>query len=273
MAYEKMTPETFRKNLKEGKYKTATGARRAIGKAAWSAHDKEVANSTVLRHFGEGSSTPAKKTAAKKAHKAAPVYRTPAPSAPPPPMHTHAAPAAVLRGPLTNNGSASMETTTRGNSASMVISSLANRALTPLEQHAYDCALGESIAATSPEGLAFVKATANGAVPTKIAVPRARRTHAAPVVETPAAEEEEPGVTDRSAPLPVAPPPSLHTGATHARIPPFPPHSFPMPTRPLTAVEKEQHERARTVATELRDIDDARPGAGDEDEEEEAPIG
>lgn len=43
MNYEKMTLEKFAANLKEGRYKNLTGARRAIGKADWKETDRDKA--------------------------------------------------------------------------------------------------------------------------------------------------------------------------------------------------------------------------------------
>lgn len=52
MKYEKITPAQFALRLKAGKYKTRTGARRAIAKMrTWSEKDKAVARNAVSRHF------------------------------------------------------------------------------------------------------------------------------------------------------------------------------------------------------------------------------
>jgi hypothetical protein len=91
MAYERMTLSSFHENLKAGKYETATGARRAVGKANdWSAHDKVVAAGLINTHFGADSAKTAapraakstakkvaKKTAKKAAAKAAPAVVAP----------------------------------------------------------------------------------------------------------------------------------------------------------------------------------------------------
>lgn len=70
--YEKATLDSFKVNLKEGKYKDLTGARRAIGKmAAFSAKEKEQAQEIAAKHFG--SAAPAVKTAAKAGPKKAAV--------------------------------------------------------------------------------------------------------------------------------------------------------------------------------------------------------
>lgn len=52
MNYEKLTVDRFALNLKEGKYSSVTGARRAIGKTgSWSAKEKEAAQSLANKHF------------------------------------------------------------------------------------------------------------------------------------------------------------------------------------------------------------------------------
>lgn len=86
--YQKLTLEMFQANLKEDKYETLTGARRAIGKtASWSAKEKEKARELANKHFGSDGSTkaavkPAKaKKAAKKAA-AAPEKKAAAQAAP-----------------------------------------------------------------------------------------------------------------------------------------------------------------------------------------------
>lgn len=99
MNYEKLSLETFTAKLKEGKYESATGARRAVGKTSWKQSEKEKAQALINGHFGEGATTAkpaakkpavAKKTAKKiavKRAKAAPVAHTEeAPQAKKPPV-------------------------------------------------------------------------------------------------------------------------------------------------------------------------------------------
>ena len=70
--YEKLTLDRFALNLKEGKYKNLTGARRAIGKTtSWTAKEKEKAQELAAKHFGDGAK-PAKKAGPTKAKHAAP---------------------------------------------------------------------------------------------------------------------------------------------------------------------------------------------------------
>lgn len=79
--YEKLTVERFEQNLKDGKYDTLTGARRAIGKtASWSDKEKEKAKAIALKHFG-GEATPAPKTTKKVGGKAAPKKAAAKPAA------------------------------------------------------------------------------------------------------------------------------------------------------------------------------------------------
>lgn len=53
MAYEKVTPQLFKKNLKAGEYAGAVGAKRALGKVkGWTEADKADAIRAVNRHFG-----------------------------------------------------------------------------------------------------------------------------------------------------------------------------------------------------------------------------
>lgn len=80
--YEKLTVERFEQNLKDKKYDTLTGARRAIGKtASWSDKEKEKAKAIALKHFG-GEATPAPKAAKKVGGKAAPKKAAAKPAAP-----------------------------------------------------------------------------------------------------------------------------------------------------------------------------------------------
>lgn len=56
MSYEKLTPAKFAESLSGNKYDTATGARRAIGKADWADKDKNKAREAVDAHFaGKGA--------------------------------------------------------------------------------------------------------------------------------------------------------------------------------------------------------------------------
>lgn len=77
MAYDKLSLASFKEALKEGdKYKSATGARRAVGKATTlSASDKDAARKLIDAHFGEDSS--AKAAPSKKAPKAPKAAKTP----------------------------------------------------------------------------------------------------------------------------------------------------------------------------------------------------
>lgn len=67
MAYTKMTVADFKQRLKEGHYNTATGARRAIGKADLADSEKAKGYSAINKHFGEDA-----KAAPAKAAKSAP---------------------------------------------------------------------------------------------------------------------------------------------------------------------------------------------------------
>jgi hypothetical protein len=68
MNYEKLTLDRFALNLKEGKYDTPTGARRAIGKtSSWKQTEKDQAQLMVNKHFKVDASAPAKPAAKKTA--------------------------------------------------------------------------------------------------------------------------------------------------------------------------------------------------------------
>ena len=69
MAYERMTLASFSESLKAGKYDTATGARRAVGKGDFGPHDKKLAHDAINAHFGEGGEKPAATRGAKKTAK------------------------------------------------------------------------------------------------------------------------------------------------------------------------------------------------------------
>lgn len=77
MNYEKLTVDRFALNLREGKYETLTGARRAIGKtSSWGSEEKEKAQKLANKHFN-ASDTP---VPAKKAEKKMPLVRAAAPA-------------------------------------------------------------------------------------------------------------------------------------------------------------------------------------------------
>jgi hypothetical protein len=87
--YEKLTLDRFKLSLKEGKYETPTGARRAIGKTtSWTAKDREAAQELVNKHFGGAAS--ATKTAAKTGSKKAAAKKTTAKAASASPKKTAA---------------------------------------------------------------------------------------------------------------------------------------------------------------------------------------
>ncbi len=70
-SYEKLTLDRFKGALKEGKYESLTGARRAIGKTtSWSEQERTSAQALANKHFGGAPIAAAKpattKTAAKK---------------------------------------------------------------------------------------------------------------------------------------------------------------------------------------------------------------
>lgn len=78
--YEKLTLERFKLSLKEGKYETLTGARRAIGKTtSWSAKEREAAQELANKHFS--GSAPIAKTAAKATPKKVAAKKTTAKAA------------------------------------------------------------------------------------------------------------------------------------------------------------------------------------------------
>ncbi len=68
MSYDKLSLDSFKKDLKENKYVNATGARRAVGKASTLTDaDKDKARGLIDTHFGEASAPAPKKASAKKA--------------------------------------------------------------------------------------------------------------------------------------------------------------------------------------------------------------
>src|ERR1700761_4197166 len=75
MSYDKLSLDSFKKGLQEGKYAHATGARRAVGKASTlSDADKDKARKLIDAHFGpsEGKPTAPKKAAAASTGKGRP---------------------------------------------------------------------------------------------------------------------------------------------------------------------------------------------------------
>lgn len=78
MSYEKLTLDKFVSALAGGKYGSPAGAKRAIGKADWTAKEKEKAKAFTDKHFSGGAvakeaKKPAKVAKATKATKRAPV--------------------------------------------------------------------------------------------------------------------------------------------------------------------------------------------------------
>ncbi len=70
MPYNKKSPNDFKKDLDNGLYQSATGARRAVGKFAdWGEPERGKARKMIDKHFGEASTAPPKK--GKKAKKKA----------------------------------------------------------------------------------------------------------------------------------------------------------------------------------------------------------
>lgn len=68
MSYDKLSLASFTAALKEGKYESATGARRAVGKAqTLSEGDKDKARKAIDAHFGSAPAAAPKKASAKKA--------------------------------------------------------------------------------------------------------------------------------------------------------------------------------------------------------------
>lgn len=60
MTYTKMQPADFTEKLGKGGYKSATAARRAVGKAAFSQKGKEQCYEAINAHFGEAAKSPTK---------------------------------------------------------------------------------------------------------------------------------------------------------------------------------------------------------------------
>jgi hypothetical protein len=136
--YEKMTLESFLKNLKAKKYANATGARRSIGKSQdLSAPDKVKAHAEINKFYGV---EPAK-AAPKKAAKKVPVKTKAAPKKAAKKIAakskvTHAKPAkrhpVVTRQPATSQTQIGEERAMRQHSAATVFSTLHGKA--PIEK-------------------------------------------------------------------------------------------------------------------------------------------
>lgn len=68
MSYDKLSLASFKEGLKADKYASATGARRAVGKASTLTDaDKDKARTIIDAHFGTSATPAPKKAAAKKA--------------------------------------------------------------------------------------------------------------------------------------------------------------------------------------------------------------
>lgn len=169
MGYERMTLAVFNENLKAGKYETATGARRAVGKSDWGPHDRKLAAEAIDARFGEDggkSAAPraakktakkvAKKAAAKTAPKAAPAAKRAARRAPTATTtvretyakdaSSSAAPTEALRLPV-NAVSPSLigESVVRERNATEIVVALANNAArTPVEERLYQAAVSKA---------------------------------------------------------------------------------------------------------------------------------
>lgn len=70
MSYSKMTVEDFKKRLKNGDYKDATGARRGAGKADLSDAEKDQCRKAIDAHFGTKTPTSTTKASPQKKPKA-----------------------------------------------------------------------------------------------------------------------------------------------------------------------------------------------------------
>ena len=66
MNYDKLTVPRFVERMESGLYKNITAARRAIGKADWSAKDRERARALANAHFGDVAPKQSPKNAAKR---------------------------------------------------------------------------------------------------------------------------------------------------------------------------------------------------------------
>jgi hypothetical protein len=173
MGYERMTLSVFSENLKAGKYETATGARRAVGKSDWGPHDRKIAAEAIDARFGEdGGKSAAPRTAkkvakkaaakkvAKKAAKAAPVAKRAVgrkPVATTTVRETHAkdtgpgeVPSSLLYEPLRLPVSAVSpsligESVVRERNATEIVVALANNAArTPVEERLYQAAVSKA---------------------------------------------------------------------------------------------------------------------------------
>lgn len=78
MAYTKMTVADFKQRLKEDHYSTATGARRAIGKADLADSEKAKGYSAINKHFGEDAKAAPAKAAKPAPFKASTKKKVPA---------------------------------------------------------------------------------------------------------------------------------------------------------------------------------------------------
>ena len=181
MAYERMTLASFSESLKAGKYDTATGARRAVGKGDFGPHDKKLAHDAINARFGEDSeknaSAPraakktAKKVTAKKVARvakktsaaakavAAPVAkraytrRTPVAAAPVREAHAKdsgdAAPKEALYLPVAAVSPSLLgEAVVRERNAAEIVVAYANNAVrTPAEERLYQAAMSKATVA------------------------------------------------------------------------------------------------------------------------------
>lgn len=97
--------EDFKKNLKDGKYESLAGARRAVGKAiSFSEDERESAKRAIDKHFG--AEPQAEKTVKKGAKKAAKKAAAAAPKAEPKAEKKAAKKGATKRQPRTSSASA-----------------------------------------------------------------------------------------------------------------------------------------------------------------------
>jgi hypothetical protein len=164
MQYAKMDLAKFAENVKGGRYETRTAARRAAGKADWSAKDRDAAHALINKTWGDDDvpSKPKRAKAAKPAKRAAKAAPAKAASSPPPAKkaakpakrapRAQAAPTAsslpvqgsdLRRAPVTL-GPQEPVSTSRMVASAGVIQALKNvTPLTPVEKLAYDVAVAE----------------------------------------------------------------------------------------------------------------------------------
>jgi len=168
MSYQKLSVDRFLVNLREGKYESPTGARRAIGKADWPEKEKARAREVTEKHFG-GTVTVEKKPRGRAARGAKPravaaavkkpifteaeaapkrrgrprknpVVEAAVPSAPPSFLSVPVAPSSV---PVLLNGDEAVSTL-RQHAAATVIAAYRNAStLNTLEKQAYEIATRE----------------------------------------------------------------------------------------------------------------------------------